>query len=129
MRRAKLTLIILALTTAAVAADQRSQGKKLTAAEAKDHIGEKATVCGTVVNTHISSSRRKATFLNLDGAHRNQVFSIVIRAGARSKFVDPARTYRGKQVCITGLIRSDRGVPEIVASSPEQIQEQPIEPK
>ena len=64
MRRAKLNLIILALTAAAVAAGQRSQDKKLTAAEAKDYIGEQATVCGTAVNTHYtSSSRGQMTFL------------------------------------------------------------------
>jgi DNA/RNA endonuclease YhcR with UshA esterase domain len=125
MRRADVILVILAMASVGVAANQGSGGKKLTPAEAKDHIGEQATVCGTVVNTHYASSTRgQSTFLNLDAAHPNQVFSIVIRMSARSNFVDPKKRYSGKQVCITGLIRSYRGGSGIVASSPEQIKEQ-----
>jgi DNA/RNA endonuclease YhcR with UshA esterase domain len=125
MRRTNVILVILATTAVAVAAGQRSKGKTLTAAEAKDHIGEQATVCGTVVNAHYASSTRgQSTFLNLDAAHPNQVFSIVIRMSARSNFVDPKKRYIGKQVCITGLIRSYGATSGIVASSPEQIKEQ-----
>jgi DNA/RNA endonuclease YhcR with UshA esterase domain len=130
MRRTNVILVILATTAVAIAAGQRSNGKTLTAAEAKDHIGEQATVCGTVVNAHYASSTRgQSTFLNMDVAHPNQVFSIVIRMSARSNFVDPGKKYTGKQVCITGLIRSYRGASGIVASSPEQIKEQPTSAK
>jgi hypothetical protein len=46
---------------------QSPQVKKLTAAEAKDHIGERATVCGRVASTRYAvTSRGKPTFLNLD---------------------------------------------------------------
>jgi DNA/RNA endonuclease YhcR with UshA esterase domain len=126
-RRSSAILVIFAITMFGVAAaNQGSGGKKLTPAEAKDHIGEQATVCGKVVNTHYASSTRgQSTFLNLDAAHPNQVFSIVIRMSARSNFVDPGKRYSGKQVCITGLIRSYRGAAGIVVSSPEQIKEQP----
>jgi len=38
--------------------------KKLTAAEAKDHIGEQATVCGKVASTrYAATTRGKPTFL------------------------------------------------------------------
>ena len=58
-----------------VAALGRPQEKKLTAAEAKDHIGKKATVCGTVASANFAQrSRRQPTFLNFSkvtGASRH----------------------------------------------------------
>ena len=39
------------------------QGKKLTTAEAKNHIGEQATVCGKVASgRYAASTRGKPTF-------------------------------------------------------------------
>ena len=35
-----------------------AQSKKLNAAEAKDHIGERATVCGKVVSVHFAGRSR-----------------------------------------------------------------------
>lgn len=46
--------------------------KTLTASEAKDHIGEQATVCGKVVSTrYAESSRGSPTFLNFDQPYPN----------------------------------------------------------
>jgi hypothetical protein len=46
--------------------------KKLTAVEAKDQIGEQATVCGKVAGTRYAvTTRRKPTFLNLDKPYLN----------------------------------------------------------
>jgi hypothetical protein len=57
---------ILVLTSFGVHA-QSAQVKKLTAVEAKDHIGERATVCGRVASTrYAATTRGKPTFLNLD---------------------------------------------------------------
>jgi hypothetical protein len=39
----------------------------------------------------------------------------------RSKFGDPEAKYANKKVCVTGLIKDYRGVPEIVAEQPNQI--------
>jgi site-specific recombinase XerD len=47
--------------------------KKLTAAEAKDHVGETATVCGSVVSTrYATGTKGQPTFLNLDKPYPNQ---------------------------------------------------------
>ncbi|MFZ0805936.1 MAG: hypothetical protein WAN03_07120 [Candidatus Sulfotelmatobacter sp.] len=65
MARRTKTIPVLALVLLAVA-PALSQ-KTLTASEAKDHIGEQATVCGKVVSTgYAENSRGKPTFLNLD---------------------------------------------------------------
>jgi hypothetical protein len=100
-----------------------AQAKKITAAEAKNHVGEKSTVCGRVVGTHFASgSKGQPTFLNLDEPFPKEIFRILIWGSDRPKFGRPEETYRDKEVCVTGIITSYRGVAEIVASEPGQIQ-------
>src|SRR5580704_18654577 len=96
--------------------------KTLTAAEAKDHVGEVATVCGEVASTHYAArSRGNPTFINLDKPYPNQVFTILIWGSDRPKFGDPEEAYRSKRICATGKISDYKGVPEIVAYEPSQI--------
>ena len=42
------------------------------------------------------------TFLNFDKRYPDQIFTLVIWGGDRSKFGDPETVYRGKRVCVTG---------------------------
>jgi len=100
-----------------------AQGKHFSAADAKDHIGEKATVCGKVVSAHYAArSRGQPTFLNLDEPYPRQIFTIVIWGSDRQKFGEPEEKYLDKNVCVTGKITSYRGIPEIVVSQPRQIE-------
>jgi hypothetical protein len=105
------------LTVAAVAvlavAVLQAQTKKLTAAQAKDHIGEHATVCGKVASTrYAEKSKGQPTFLNLDEPYPKQVFTIVIWGEDRQKFGSPESKYRDKDVCVTAKITEYRGSPE-----------------
>jgi DNA/RNA endonuclease YhcR with UshA esterase domain len=96
--------------------------KKITPLEAKDHIGESATVCGTVVSSrYAASTKGQPTFLNLEKQYPNQIFTVVIWGNNRSRFGTPETEYKGKRICVTGKIADYRGVPEIVASDPEEI--------
>ena len=100
-----------------------AQTKRITAAEAKDHIGDRATVCGRVASTHYAkSSRGEPTFLNLDEPYPKEIFTILIWGSDRGKFGTPESEYKSLQVCVTGKITSYRGVPEIVASEHGQIE-------
>lgn len=100
-----------------------AQSVHLTAAEAKNHIGEKATVCGNVVSTHYAArTKGNPTFLNLDEPYPKQIFTILIWGSDRSKFGDPEAKYGNKRVCVTGLIKDYKGVPEVVAEQPSQIE-------
>jgi hypothetical protein len=122
MRGSKVLLFALCLV---VTFPVHAQTKKITAAEAKNHVGEKATVCGNVASTHFASgSKGQPTFLNLDQPYPKGIFTILIWGSDRPKFGRPEETYRDKDVCVTGKISSYRGVPEIVASDPSQIQMQ-----
>lgn len=56
-----------------------ANSQTITAAEAKNHIGETATVCGRVVSAHYAAtSRSRPTFLNLDEPYPREVFTVVI---------------------------------------------------
>jgi hypothetical protein len=111
-----LVLFVLLLSPAL------THGQRLTAAETKDHIGERATVCGKVASAHYApGSKGQPTFLDLDKPHPHEVFTILIWGGDREKFGTPESRYRDTQVCVTGKITSYRGTPEIVVTQPSQI--------
>ena len=122
MTRHVLRLLSTSLLVVLLSAPVLAQ-KKLSTAEAKDHVGETATVCGNVVSTHYAvRSKGSPTFLNLDEPYPRQVFTILIWGSDRSKFGDPEAKFRDKKVCVTGLIKDYRGVPEIVVERPSQIE-------
>lgn len=119
-KRALICTVVLCSTLLSAESKMR-----LTAPQARDHVGEEAVVCGMVASTHYeSSSRGRPTLLNLDDPYPSQTFAIVIWGQNRSKFGDPEATYRNKKVCVRGRIQSPKGVPEIIARSPAQIQVQ-----
>jgi hypothetical protein len=102
-----------------------AQTGRITAAEAKNHVDEKATVCGNVASTHYAArTKGNPTFLNLDEPYPRQIFTILIWGSDRPKFGDPQAKYGNKKVCVTGLIKDYRGVPEVVAEQPSQIEVQ-----
>jgi DNA/RNA endonuclease YhcR with UshA esterase domain len=103
------------------------QPASLTAAEAKAHVGEQATVCGVVKSARwASTSNRRPTFLNLDEAYPKQLFTVVIFEEHRGAFTPPPETrFDKKRICVSGKIEDFRGTPEIVVSAPSQIVESP----
>jgi hypothetical protein len=110
--------LLFVLSTAA-------QTTKITAAEAKDHVGETRTVCGKVASTHFASKTKgEPTFLDLDEPYPKEAFTILIWGGDRAKFGAPETKFKDAQVCVTVKITSYRGVAEIVATEPSQIVEQ-----
>jgi len=115
-RRIGIILLSFALTALELYAAQ------LTPAQAKDHVGETATVCGLVASTRYApASNGQPTFLNLERAYPNQIFTVVIWGRNRAKFRQPDREYDGKKICVTGRIESYRGTPQIEATTPTQI--------
>jgi hypothetical protein len=82
-----------------------------------------ATICGTVVSANYSSrSKGQPTFLNLDEPYPKQVFTILIWGSDRPKFGEPESKYRDQKICVTGKITSYRGVAEIAATDPGQLE-------
>lgn len=97
-----------------------AQAQTFTAAQAKAHVGENATVCGIVASEHTAtSSRGEPTFINLDSAYPNQVFTILVWGDDRKSVGELPRLK--SHVCATGPIKEYRGSPEIVVRSGAQL--------
>jgi hypothetical protein len=92
----------------------------LTTDQAKNHIGENGTVCGRVVSKQYAGGSSTRIFLDKDWPKEH--FSIVIWAGDWSNFSPRPETWKGKQVCATGLIeRYDSSSSDIRVRYPTQI--------
>lgn len=123
MSSARATTLLIAIALLLWSAFARAQ--TISAAEAKNHVGEKASVCGQVASTHYAArSRGNPTFINLDKPYPNQIFTMLIWGNDRPKFGEPEETYRNKQICVTGKISDYKGVPEIIAHEPSQVKMQ-----
>jgi len=94
----------------------------LSAAEAADHIGSTATVCGTVASAKFAErSNAQPTYLNLDRPYPDQLLTVVIWGTDREGFGRPETLYDGKRICVTGKVELFRGRPQIIARDPSQI--------
>jgi hypothetical protein len=121
MRQSRSLLLLILLLAVRLQSFAQTT-KPISASEAKDHVGEKTTVCGRIVASHYASpSVGGRTFLNFDKPYPNQTFTIVIWDTDRLKFGNPEESYRNKTVCVSGRITSSKGKPEIIARSPTQI--------
>jgi hypothetical protein len=109
-------LVLALIVVASVGADA------LDPADAADHIGEQATVCGVVASAKFASdSRGQPTFLNLDKPYPNHVFTALIWGGDRAAFSYPPESLSGTRICVEGRITIFRGKAQIIVSRPSQI--------
>ena len=98
---------------------------KCTAAEAKNHIGAKATVTGTVAEIHQTAS---VVGLNFEKPYPENVFTAVIFARNTNQFPEVGKL-KGKTVEVTGSIKEYRNKPEIILESTNQLKVIEKEPK
>ena len=91
--------------------------------DAHKFMGMEKTVCGTVASaTYAIRTKGRPTFLNLDQPYPKQIFTVLIWGSDRNKFKNPPETFfKGKRICVTGIIESYRGKPEIIVRGPDQI--------
>jgi hypothetical protein len=107
-----VTLWLAAATSAA------AQAVRLTSKEAKNHVGKVAGI------HFVSSGKGQPTFIHFDEPYPDQIFTLVIWGSDRPKFGRPEEIYRDKDLCVTGKITIYLGIPEIVATAPNQVQVQ-----
>jgi Protein of unknown function (DUF3761) len=91
------------------------QAQVLKTSDAKDHVGENATVCGLVASEHTAAGRPgEPTFLNLDRPYPNQTFTVLMWNSDKASVGVIPKTGR---ICVKGTISLYKGIPEIVAHS------------
>jgi hypothetical protein len=113
------TLLVLGCLLAAATA---YGADPLDPADAVNHIGEDATVCGEVTGAKFSSHRkRKPTFIDFGPPHPNHLFTALIWGENRDKFDYVPESLFGKTICVSGTITEHKGKPEIKVSEPAQI--------
>ncbi len=86
--------------------------------DAPSHIGDNASVRGTLVDAYTSKSG--TVFLDFCKSYKGCPFSGVIFADDVAKFGDLSR-YTGTTITLTGKISSYQGTAEIVLSEPSQL--------
>ena len=94
--------------------------------KAKDHIGDRTTVCGLVAGTKYgATSRGKPTWLNIGKDYpSSERFVVIIWGENRGNFPQPPESYYdGKSICVSGLIQEYEGIPQIEVTTPDQIEE------
>jgi len=93
------------------------------AADAHTVVGQRAVVCGTVVNvTFAREIGGQPTFLNLERAYPEQPFDVVIWGRNRERFHPPPEmAYDDERICVAGRVTTHEGTPRIEVSTPEQI--------
>lgn len=96
---------------------------RVAPAEAGAHVGERAIVCGRVVEgTYLPEVRGAPTYLNFEAPYPDQPFTALIWGRDRSAFpAPPERAYRGSRLCVGGTIEIYEGDPRIEVRSPDQL--------
>jgi len=133
MKITMLVISLLAVASWAFAGD--TTPPKVAPADAKNHIGEMAIVCGKVVDSKVFknglSGYGTPIQFDLDQPEPDPVFYF-IGFGPEVAAVQPVETqrsvdaYNGKQVCVTGKISAapGGGTPFILAAKSSQIKRQ-----
>ena len=93
-------------------------------AEAIEHVGERATVCGDIQG--VTQREGKDTYLSFGKSYPNQAFAVIVLEGDRSTFaVDLRSEYTDTTICATGVIEGKGRSAEMTVRSVDQISLQP----
>jgi DNA/RNA endonuclease YhcR with UshA esterase domain len=116
----------LAITSAVLGIWASSAGAvSIDPSAAMTVIGRNATVCGIVASAdYMVGSRANPTFLTVVNPNQPDpkgALTAVIYGHDRAKFGAPEAMLQGQRVCVTGYISFFRGRPEMILSSPRQM--------
>jgi hypothetical protein len=123
MKKILMTLVCamgscaLALAQAAAPA---AAPARIAPADAKNRVGEVATVCGKVVESKINkygiAGHGKPGLFYIDQPQASAVFYFVAFGTKDGGPDEVIAAYTGKSVCVTGTISTSSGVPYIMAA-------------
>src|SRR2546430_16802914 len=114
MKRKTLFTLFAFICAASIVA----QSSTYSPDEAAKHVGETATITGTVDGVH--QSGKGNIFLNMGGKYPNQAFTAFIPSSGSAQFSNPQQ-YEGQTMSVSGKISLYKGKPEIIVNSPSQI--------
>ena len=92
--------------------------------DARAHVGSSVALCGVVVSSKFAAdSNGQPTFLNIGAPYPDTSrVTVIIFGDALGNFPsDPATTYQGRNVCVTGTITPYEDIVEIKVTTADQI--------
>ena len=90
--------------------------------EVSEHTGDSVTVCGLVADLrYFENAKNQPTLLNIGAAFPDNKLTAVIWGDVRKEFKQPVDEFKGKQVCITGIITIYKEKLQIIIDKPDQI--------
>jgi hypothetical protein len=108
---------------------QSAQPVHIHAVDAKNHIGETATVCGKVVDYKVNrygvANHGLPVMLDLDQPEPNPVFYFVTFGSKAGGPDEAVAAYKDKSVCVTGKITLSSGRPYIMAADRTNVKPAP----
>ena len=110
-------LIVFLLAFTMLPAQETNSVQKVAASQAKNHIGEKAIVKGTIAEVNRAE---RIVRLNFEQPFPKQPFTAVIFASRTNLFPDLDKL-KGQTVEVTGEITDYRDRPQIVLSATNQL--------
>jgi hypothetical protein len=95
----------------------------IPAKDALKHLGEKVIICDKVCD---ESLKAFVIILYLGADRPNQLLIVTCRAAGKNKSKHFDISYKGKEVCVTGILTKEHdGKPVIKVSAPAQISIRP----
>ncbi len=96
--------------------------RKISADEACRHYGETVTICDKIYGIEFSESSKSFTAIKVgDGAKKSKMF-VFLTPELLQKLTDNGKTSLvNKSVCVTGKIRTLKGLPKIVVNKADEI--------
>jgi len=88
-------------------------------ADAAKYVGQTKTVEGTIVRAYRSAN---AIFLDFHDPYQGYFMVVIFKSDWANFKFQPEIFYKNKEVRVTGLIKTYQGSPEIIVSSPTQIE-------
>jgi hypothetical protein len=114
---------LLIISAAIVLSIFKAWGQNTVPAEdAAKNMGKKVRICERVYDTKLESGSN-TTLLYLGGDYPNQLLTVMIKGRDRDKFKgQPEIDFKGKDICVKGVVTDDKDKPEIVVTNPKQIE-------
>ena len=122
----RIALVTFCATAlAALALAENNTPPQISPNDAKNYIGQTATVCGKVVDTKVPkygiAGHGKPVSLFLNQPEADAVFYFVAFGSKPDDPQEVVTTYGGKRVCVTGQVNQVSGKTFIMASDRSQI--------